>query len=170
MGILPFPLQRDRRKDLFSIGISTRLYSVRKESKHSCSNYHKDYEKKCETVKKTQIWDSRMQNPSTEITWRDCPSVEGESDGRGWTDGGPPPGSVAAFSRGRGARSSSPFSLFYLSFLACRVLNQTIALTSLSLSLSLSRSRDTLSLPDLDHLLGFSGIKRSNLHWVQNVG
>ena len=86
---------------------------------------------------------------------------------------GSSPGSSVASPRGRGARSSSFQSLFYLSILAFRAFTLSIALTSRSLALSFSLfvaiSRH-LSLPDRDHLPGFPGIKRSNLHWVQNVG
>ena len=86
---------------------------------------------------------------------------------------GPSPGSIAS-SPGDEERALplsvlsfiSPY--WHLAPLLCLSLSPPSL--SLSLSLSLSRSRDTLSLPDLDHLPGFSGIKRSNLHWVQNVG
>ena len=66
------------------------------------------------------------------------PSVEGESDGRGWTDDGTLSWVNRCFSRGRGANSSSLSSLFYLSLLASRAFTLSIALTSLSLSLSFS--------------------------------
>ena len=51
---------------------------------------------------------------------------------------GSSPGSSVASPRGRGARSSSFLSLFYLSILAFRAFTLSIALTSRSLSLSFS--------------------------------
>ena len=82
---------------------------------------------------------------------------------------GSSPGSSVASPRGRGARSSSFLSLFYLSILAFRAFTLSIALTSrsraLSFSLLVAISRHPLS-PILSHLPGFPEVERANLHWV----